>query len=388
MAVVGRFDLEEARREAQEAKRAARIRSIVSNATLVAVLLAVAIGGKIGWDKWQAKLEADRAAAEAEQAAEARRAAEAKRAAAEKAKALAAKREAEKRAREEERLAREAEKRAREEARERERQEREEARIRAEEQRRAEAEFRLEQQELKKFEDAQVASLNFGPESYVCFEYGLEKAAEVSVDESRWATLASHVQRRRTTDFLEMIRGSTVTNDISDICYPDRETFRRLLANLDAERFTLVVRVDEAARDRGLVLVSVNAERGLAAPEGLRVLKQGGKVSGWTVPFAYGDETPFFLLKRTTAERLSREWSKFRRKVRNDAAKLDNKEQFVAERLEKELPEFARSIRLDVTSPPAEPVQKDDSKKQSEKKRPGLKGSNNDMRTMNGPRRR
>ena len=44
MAVGGRFDLEEARREALEAKRRAKIRSIVSNATLVAVLLAVGEG--------------------------------------------------------------------------------------------------------------------------------------------------------------------------------------------------------------------------------------------------------------------------------------------------------------------------------------------------------
>ena len=55
MAVGGRFDLEEARREALEAKRRAKIRSIVSNATLVAVLLAVAVGGKIGWDWWSEK---------------------------------------------------------------------------------------------------------------------------------------------------------------------------------------------------------------------------------------------------------------------------------------------------------------------------------------------
>ena len=385
MAVVGRFDLEEARREAQAAKRAARIRSIVSNATLVVVLLAIAIGGKIGWDKWQEKREADRAAAEAAQIAEEKAKAEQRRAAAAKAKALAEKREAERKALEEKRAA---ERKAREEAREREKREREEEKLREAERRRAEAEFRAEQQELKKFEDAKIASLDFRPETYVCFEYGLEKVAKLSVDESRWGTLFAHSQKRRTAEFLEALRDDTVTNVITDTCYPDRATFDHLLENLDAERFTLVVNIDEDARDRKLVLVAADTEKGLAVPEGLRALKSGGKISGWTVPFAYGDKTPFFMLEQATADRFAREWSQFRRKVRVDAAKLDNKEQFVAERLEKELPEFVRTVRIEVTSVPVETNKKDDTKKQDNKKRTLMKGSSSDIRKLSGPQRR
>ena len=385
MAVVGRFDLEEARREAQAAKRAARIRSIVSNATLVVVLLAIAIGGKIGWDKWQEKREADRAAAEAAQIAEEKAKAEQRRAAAAKAKALAEKREAERKALEEKRAA---ERKAREEAREREKREREEEKLREAERRRAEAEFRAEQQELKKFEDAKIASLDFRPETYVCFEYGLEKVAKLSVDESRWGTLFAHSQKRRTAEFLEALRDDTVTNVITDTCYPDRATFDHLLENLDAERFTLVVNIDEDARDRKLVLVAADTEKGLAVPEGLRALKSGGKISGWTVPCADGDKTPFFMLEQATADRFAREWSQFRRKVRVDAAKLDNKEQFVAERLEKELPEFVRTVRIEVTSVPVETNKKDDTKKQDNKKRTLMKGSSSDIRKLNGPQRR
>ena len=385
MAVVGRFDLEEARREAQAAKRAARIRSIVSNATLVVVLLAIAIGGKIGWDKWQEKREADRAAAEAAQIAEEKAKAEQRRAAAAKAKALAEKREAERKALEEKRAA---ERKAREEAREREKREREEEKLREAERRRAEAEFRAEQQELKKFEDAKIASLDFRPETYVCFEYGLEKVAKLSVDESRWGTLFAHSQKRRTAEFLEALRDDTVTNVITDTCYPDRATFDHLLENLDAERFTLVVNIDDDAQGRKLVLVAADTEKGLAVPEGLRALKAGGKVSGWTVPFAYGDKTPFFLLEQATADRFAREWSQLRRKVRVDAAKLDNKEQFVAEKLEKELPEFVRTVRIEVTSVPVETNKKDDTKKQDNKKRPLMKGSSSDIRKLNGPQRR
>jgi len=385
MAVAGRFDLEEARREAQAAKRAARIRSIVSNVTLVVVLLAVAIGGKIGWDKWQENREADRAAAEAAQIAEEKARAEQQRAADAKAKALAEKREAERKALEEKR---EAERKAREEAREREKREREEARVREEERRHAEAEFRAAQQELKKFEDAKVSMLDFRPETYVCCEYGLEKAAKISVDESKWGTLSAHSQGRRTAEFLDMLRDDTVTNAISDACYPDRATFDHLLENLAAERFTLVLHLSEESRNRKLALVSVDIEKGLAAPEGLRPIKAGGKVAGWTVPFAYGDKTPFFLLEQATADRLAREWAQFRRKVRIDAAKLDNKDQFVAEKLEKELPEFARTVRIEVTSVPVETTKKNDAKKKDEKKRSLMRGSNSDMRRMNGPQRR
>lgn len=392
MAVGGRFDLEEARREAQEAKRIARIRTITSNVTLGVVILVVLIGGKIGWDKWQEKREADRVAAEAAQAAEARRAAEQKRVAAEKAKALAEKREAERKAREAERIARaearEREKQEREEARERERQAREEERIRAAEQRRAEAQFRLEQQELKKFEDAQVASLDFSPEAHVCFEYGLENTVRLSIDESRWETLAAYSQNRRTAEFLEALRDDTITNFISDTCYPDHDTFRRLLGNLAKERFTLVVNVNETAQGHKLAIVTANTEKGLSTPDGMRVLKAGGKVSGWTVPFVYGDTNPVFILEQATVGRFSREWAQLRRKVRSEAAKLDNKEQFIAEKLERELPEFARAVRIEVTSKPVETPKKDNGKKQDTKKRPSMKGVNSDIRKLGGPQRR
>jgi hypothetical protein len=118
------------------------------------------------------------------------------------------------------------------------------------------------------------------------------------------------------------------------------------------------------------------------------VFKVGGKVSGWTVPFAYGDKTPFFILEQATADRFAREWSQLRRKLRIDAAKLDNKEQFVAEKLAKELPEFIRTVRIEVTSVPVETSKKEDTKKQDTKKRALMKGSSSDIRKMSGPQRR
>ena len=201
-------------------------------------------------------------------------------------------------------------------------------------------------------------------------------------------TLFAHSQKRRTAEFLELLRDDTVTNVISDTCYPDRATFDHLFENLAAMRFTLVLHLDEESRGRRLALVSADIEKGLAAPEGLRPIKAGGKVAGWTVPFAYGDNTPFFLLEQATADRFAREWAQFRRKVRSDAAKLDNKDQYVAERLKKELPEFARTVRIEVTSVPVETTKKNDVKKKDEKKSTLMRGSNSDMRRMSGPQRR
>lgn len=387
MALGSRFDLDEMRREAQEAKRKARNRAIASNVTFAVVVLAILVGGKIGWDKWSEKREADRIAAENARIAQERAQAEHRRAAEAKARELAANREKERREREE---ARERERREREEARERERREREEERIRAEERRREEAEFRAVQQELKSFEDQVVSGIRFSPEDHVCFEYGLGESVDISVDGERWAELSALAQGRQTIDFLEKLRGTTVTNDFSEMRYPDRATFARLLENLDGERFTIVMRLNDTSRAKRLVLVAGNLESGLAQPDGSRILKTGNKVSGWTVPFTYGDKTPVFLLEQSTADRLARDWAKLRRKVRGEAAKLDNKEQFIAERLAAELPEFIRAARLEVVAAPPVPVEepKDESKKKEQKPRQTFKGLNSDKRSLGGSRRR
>jgi len=388
MAGVGRrFDLEEARREALAERRAKRVRAIVSNVVFFGLLLAVAIGGKVGWDKWQERRAADRAAAEAAREDEERRAAERRREAAEAAKAAEERRAAERKAREEKA---EAERRAREEKAEAERKAKEEARRRKEEERRLAEETRAEQQELRKEEDRVVSSLSFRLDDRLCLEYGLDDIVETSVDERRWLELAQLSQRRQTIDFLSLLRGSNVTNAFSDARYPDRETFARLLENLDAERFTLVLRLKDEARTRRLALVAGSVEGGLAAPEGARPLKSGTRVVGWTVPFAYGDKAPLFLLDQASADRFSREWAALRRRLRTEAAKVDNRDAFVSARLEKELPGFLRSVRVEVTTPPPEPKagRRDDAQRRAQKPRATMKGSGSDIRTLRGPQSR
>ena len=384
--VGGRFELEELRRQAEAEKKAARMRAIVSNATLVVVLVAVAVGGKIGWDMWQEKREAERVAAEEARIAEEKAVAERKKAEAERAKAAEEKREAERKARE---AAEAAERKAREEKREAERIAREEERRRKEEERRFAEEHRVEQQELKKYEDLTVSNLRFQTGDHICYEYGVDEIVEASVDERRWLELSQLSQKRQTIEFLEQLRGDSVTNDFSDIRYPDRDTFAKLLENLDAERFTLVLRLKDDARGRRLALVAPDLEKGLAEPEGARQMKSGSRVIGWTVPFAYGDKMPVFLVEQPTADRFSREWSARRRKLRTEAAKLDNRDEYVSNRLSKELPGFVKSVKIEITTPPPEDksaAKSSSSQKRESKQRQLMKGSNSNIRTLGGPK--
>lgn len=384
--VGGRFELEELRRQAEAEKKAARMRAIVSNATLVVVLIAVAVGGKIGWDKWQEKREADRIAAEEARIAEEKAAAERKKAEAEREKAAAEKREAERKAREE---AREAERRAREEKIAAEKRAREEERRRREEERRWAEEHRVEQQELKKYEDLEVSNLRFQTGDHVCYEHGLDDLVESSVDERRWLELSLLAKKRQTIELLAQLRGESVTNEFSDTRYPDRDTFAKLMDNLDAERFTLVLKLKDDARGRRLALVAPDVEKGLDEPDGARMMKSGSRVIGWTVPFAYGDKMPFFLMEQSTADRFVREWNSLRRKLRSDAAKLDNRDEYVANRLAKELPDFVKSVKIEITTPPPEDKtssRSSSSQKREERQRPTMKGSNSTIRTLGGPR--
>lgn len=383
MAGVGRrFDLEELRREALAEKKAARIRAVVSNVTFVALILAVGIGGKIGWDKWQAKRTAERIAAEEARVAAEKAEAERRKADEERQRIAAEKREAERKAREEKAAA---ERKAREEKAAAEKAARAEERRRKEEEHRLAEEFRAEQLELRKYEDGVVESLRFQTGDHISCEYGLDDLVDFSVDGARWLDLYQLVQKRQTIAFLERLRGANVTNEFSESRYPDRGTFAALMANLNSERFTLVLRLKDEARGRRLTLVAADAEAGLAEPQGSRQMKSGSRVVGWTVPFAYGEDSGLFLMEQSTAQRFTREWSAKRRKLMGEAAKLDSRDEYVANRLRRELPDFARSVRIEIaTPPPEEPVPVTSQK--ATKPKPKLKGANSDIRTFGGPR--
>ena len=383
-----RFDLEAARAEARAAKKAALIKKIVSNVVLGLVFLAVVGGGWYGWSRWQA-YQAEKAAEEQRQReAEERAELERVRLENERRAAEQAKREAERKAEAERRAAeqakREAEAKAREEARLREQQAREEAQRKAKEN---EEWQRVNKAHVEKTVDV----LRFSTFDRVCNEAGADTCLDLEVDERRWAELADCVTRHRPIELLDMVRDESVTNDFSEARYPDRATLKQLLANLDKERFTMIVRLKtEVLNGRRLTLVGADPQEGLVLPQGARAMKDtAGRVTGWTVPFLFGDPYPMFVMSPGAVERFNREWRTLKAKLRKDAAKLDNADDYVTLRLKSELKDFVRSIQVELKTPaPVASTQTQETRREPKIKSMGLKGSNSDMRRMNGPQLR
>lgn len=375
-----RYDLNVAREEARAKRRAEKIGKIVSACVLVLVLSALVAGGWFGWNKWMESRERARQAAEAEQLAAEKAAAERQRLAAERREADRLRREAEKRAAEEKRIA---EKKAREEARIAEQKAREEARRQAEEARRQAEEAKQRQQELKDYAYKTLGSIRFSVDDHIVFQEGTDDCFMTEIDGQRWGDLAEAVRSRQPIDFFELLRERSDTGFFTEANYPDRETIARLLDKLDAERFTLVVRLTDRASGRRFVVAGLDPERGFAVPEGCRELKQGGRLAGWTIPFRYGDESPIFVMEPRMKDSIAREWNTLVRGIRKDAAKLTNRDEYAAERIKKELPDFVRSVKIELESPPPE-EKSDFSTRREIKPKATMKGSG-DIRRMNGP---
>jgi len=199
----------------------------------------------------------------------------------------------------------------------------------------------------------------------------------------------------------DAFRDVTDTNDFSHVDYPDAPTVNRLLGRLASERFTLVVQLKPSAiGGNRLTLLGASATDGLASPAGARALKNKvGQVTGWTVPFVYGEEFPVFLLRSATAGRLKRDWRNVVWQINQDAEKLtpETRENFISVRLAHELPGFIHSVRIELAMPAPEPLpapamkdataapQKRESKLNDPKFR--LKGASGDIRRFRGPGR-
>ena len=149
----------------------------------------------------------------------------------------------------------------------------------------------------------------------------------------------------------------------------------------------MVVRLKPGAPDgRRLALVTPDPQEGLVVPPGGRTLKDAnGRPAGWTAPFAYGAGQPLFVMSAATVDRFNREWRALASRIRRDAAKLDNAESFVAARLEKEIADFVRSVKIEIKTPPPAEQKKAEPRREPKIKSMGLKGSNTDIRKMNGP---
>ena len=380
----GRYDLKAARAAARAAKRRARIKAIASNVFLLAVVVSLATAGKVAWDAWQEKLEREREARlEAERQEEARL------------KEEAARREVERKEREAARLKLEAiraqERKDREEARLKAQLERERIAADREEARRRAKENEAEQKERREMVRNAVSRVQFSIDAHLACEFGADEAVQIVVDGRRWTDLSS-AAASDPIGFLDMARGG-VTNDFSEVNYPGADVVSRIVSNLASESFTMVLRIrPELARGKRFFLLGVDPAGGVALPDGAREMKdKSGRVTGWTLPFVFGDEIPAFLVSRQNADRITREWESLRKRIVRDAERLtpDTKDGFVKERLRRELPAFARSVAIEIANPPPQesvrseqPVHQPKSVDSSKYR---IKGLNGDSRTLRGP---
>ncbi len=397
MSVDGCYDLRRAQEAARKAKARARRRAILSNATAALILGAAVACLMWFWQTWNDRRERVRLAElEESRQAELREQEREEKAAAERLAHAAARQKAQ--------LEREA-------AQAQAAREREERRLRAEEMRltdrrlreeakRAAAAHEEEQKERRRYLESAVANVRLSIDDHLVTECACEAMFDVSVSEPRWEKLIA-TAAADPLDFLEMFRDVTDTNDFSHVDYPDAPTVNRLLGRLASERFTLVVQLKPSAiGGNRLTLLGASATDGLASPAGARALKNKvGQVTGWTVPFVYGEEFPVFLLRSATAGRLKRDWRNVVWQINQDAEKLtpETRENFISVRLAHELPGFIHSVRIELAMPAPEPLpapamkdataapQKRESKLNDPKFR--LKGASGDIRRFRGPGR-
>lgn len=388
MSFGGRFDFEAAREKQRARKAAAKRKKIIESIATAVVFLSLLGGGWYGIKVWREKAEEEKAAREA---AEMRQAQErAKR-----------EREAHKR-REEARLKREMERKAQEEERKREREAREAERKReAEERQRLLEEERKERERLeeerkwqetnKSFADKSVAELHFDPSKYVTFELGCNGLLSVSVSDKRWEKLAQLSASNATIDFLRTLNEKgTVAKGFSETRYPDHQTVRDILALLENERFTLVLKVVENAKipEDGINVFSPNLAEGIAFPRGARELRAtDGSIIGLTLPITYGKMQSVYVMRNSTARRIRDDWASLRAKVQREAKNSDNRIEYERTRLRGEIEDFMASVRVQLASPSKRVAAKPAPRKteQGKEKKPRVspfKGMNTNMRSF------
>jgi hypothetical protein len=244
----------------------------------------------------------------------------------------------------------------------------------------------------KSFADKSVSELHFDPSKYVTFELGCSGLLSVSVSDKRWEELAQQSASKSTIDFLRTLNSKgIVTNGFSEARYPDHQTVRDILALLENERFTLVLKVVENAKmpEDGINVFSPNLAEGVAVPRGARELRAtDGSIIGMTLPITYGKMQSVYVMRNSTAARIRDDWAAFRAKVQREAKKSDNPVEHERTRLRGEIEDFMSSVRVQLASPSKRVIAKPEPKKiQKEKeKKPRVspfKGMNTNRRSFN-----
>lgn len=390
-----RFDLGNAKAKAAKAKKDAMIKNLISYGVMVIILIALAVGGKIGWDRYQEKKEQERLQAEAELKAAEKREKLAREKKEKERQEFQAKKEAEAKAKKEEAERR---KREREEQRVQQQEARRQQREAEQERRRQEAENRRQQQENKRNGEQYMQSIRIDAADHYCVEAGMQKYVEFSVKEPRWAEIEMAIGTKNPTVFCAMLDPQ---KDEAAVGFPDAGRIAAAQAKLAEERFTFIVKQSaEVPKWAKLEVVRANVKTGVDLPEsGQEFRDKEGRVDSWHCPFRYGDENPVFVMTGDTAKRLRREWADTVKSIQSEARKSRLTPEALKGKLRGAFALFASSIRGQLAVEPEDPAviakrrAEEEAKAKAAKKKSKQtfgggkdKGGKSDIRTMSGPK--
>jgi len=207
-----------------------------------------------------------------------------------------------------------------------------------------------------------VKALKFDPKDYVLCQVGCEGFFDLSVPEAKWESFSAKSAAGNTIDFLRELNDGSVTNEFSESHYPEQAAVRAILKLLDKQRFTMVFKPNaekakELKKKGSLALLVADSLEGLKLPDGGREMTDSsGKPMGYTAPFNYGETPTFFVMGRTTASKLLRDWRKKRNGIVKTAEKLDNREAYIKARLDEAIGDFIASVKVEMMTPEPEPA--------------------------------
>ena len=218
----------------------------------------------------------------------------------------------------------------------------------------------------------------------------LRSSVIVEAGDELWGQLAAKLNTRDYLGFLSLLDDEAITNDFSDLDYPDRELVDGVLERLMNRGFTLAVRLKKDVPENPPSLFAFDPEAGLAAA-GRRL--PGDGAPGWVVTRRLSDRQPLVLVDKYALRIFRGEWQRTRAKVEEGAAKLRNKSQWARTQLERELEDFANYVKLAAKAPPKPSADNDNArvsrrkkkKDESEKKSKYKPLTDTDIHTMGGP---
>lgn len=352
MAFNERFDINEAREEARQAQIAKRNKMILSYSLLALAVIAVAIGGKFGWDYWQQCREEKAAEAKAAEEAEKRREQKARERAQKEREEREAKKEAERKAREEERERKRAERDAQREA---ERRARDAERAAREAEKEAQKQAKLERKELAEYAESLLQGIELKLEDHIAVEEEIRKNFKFDSDDPKWEKLMSGWRSKNAQVFFDAIPLDGYEPKGDEL--PSRQVMASKLDALSTQTFKLDVTVETDAKGIEPGIYTIDAEQGLVPLDDAHTVTDGKRIVGWHVDFVYGEGKKAFLMSGRKAKRLQGEFEDRMRSVTRDARHNKLSAETVAGMKARVADDFAQAVRVQISTPEPKQVE-------------------------------